>query len=368
MPHSGHISTDGTPLNQKGYFKFSIVDQNGISAWNHDGSSTLPPLGHIELNVVNGFYSVHLGDDSLTGMNALPAQILRELEKPSLRVWFSNEHNGTYKQLGVDLAMGAAPFALVSELSRGSPEIEQRLLEVEKVLENITAKNIDPVLLAEMGYRKFPTRELTGFSLPRLDLSNADFTNAIIRDANLTSANLDNIDLQGGQVIDANLSLSSLKYANLTDLTLTNSILQSVNANGLSLSRSQVASIDFSSADLAQADLSNAIFDDCNFSSTSFLGASLLDSTFKNSFFKNASLVNIDSLNLDLSDCDLSNATISGYLTGADLRNTNLSGADFSNSDLTQSNLLGATGFDPNNYSNVIYFQTTLPDGTVRSD
>lgn len=368
MPHSGHISTGGAPYNQKGYFKFSILNASGESIWNHDGSSTMPPSGHLELDVVNGFYSLHLGDDSISGMSPLSAQILRDVEKAGLRVWFSSEHNGTFEQVGVDLAMGAAPFALVSELSRGSPEIEQRLLEIEKILENITAKNMDPLLLVEMGYRKLSTRELIGFSLPEIDLSGADFTDAIISDANLTSANLDNIDLEGGEIVDANLSLSSLEYANLTSSTVSGSSLQGVTATGVSLSRGQINSVDWSGADLSLADLSDATLEDSNFSSASFLGASLLDSTFINCSFRNASLVTIDSLNAVFTDCDLSDATISGYLTGADFQNANLTNTDFSGADLTGANLTGATGFSPDAHSNVIYFGTILPDGTERTD
>ena len=33
---------------------------------------------------------------------------------------------------------------------------------------------------------------------------------------------------------------------------------------------------------------------------------------------------------------------------------------------LTTVTLKGATGFDPSNYSNVIYFETILPNGTTR--
>ena len=368
MPHSGHISTAGAPYNQKGYFKFSILNATGETVWNHDGSSTLPPSGHLALDVVNGFYSLHLGDDSISGMSPLPAQTLRELEKASLRVWFSSEHNGTYQQVGVDLAMGAAPFALVSELSRGSPEIEDRLLIVENTLAKITARNIDPVLLMEMGYRKFSTRELVGFALPNLDLSSADFTNAIISDANLTNAKLDDIDLQGGQILDSNFSQASFITANLTNTTLENADLKAVKAKGISLSRAKGTAIDFSSSELSYSDLSDSLFIDCNFSNATLQGASILNSEFKNNEFKNASLVNLDSLNSDFSNCDFSGATISGYLTGANLKGANLSGADFSGSDLTGANLEGAIGFIPSAHSNVIYSGTTLPDGSSRTD
>ena len=385
MPHSGHISVGGAPFNNTGYFKFAIIDgKTGQSVWNHDGSTNVPPSGNLPLAVVNGFYSIHLGDDSISGMSPLAAENLRELEKASLRVWFCDQPNGVFKQVGVDIALGAAPFALVSELSRGSPEIEDRILAIENTmqaldfedrilaientLQEIPARNIDPVLLAEMGYRKFATRELSGFSLPGLDLTGANFSQAIIRDANLTSAKMESLDIQGGQVVDSNFSNSDLRYANFTGSSISNSILNEVTASGISLSRSVVKNVNFISADLSLADLSDASFEDSNFSSASLLGASFLETAFDNCAFRNASLVNVDTLNAKFTGCDLTNATLSGIFMGADFQNAVLTGSDFSGADLTGVTLKGATGFDPSNYSNVIYFETILPDGTTRTD
>ena len=192
--HSGQPSVDGTPFTGSGSFKFSIVNASDSVIWSNDGSTAQPPTSSIQLTVNNGFYSLHLGDTSLTGMSALPASSLREVEKAYLRIWF-DEGDGAFERIGTGVALGAAPFALVSELSRGSPEIEARLSELENLVQSLPAANIDPLLLAEVGYRKFSSRELSGLSLPGVDFSNADFTGATIR-ANLDDSECPNAEFE----------------------------------------------------------------------------------------------------------------------------------------------------------------------------
>ena len=151
LAHNGHISVNGTPYSGSGSFKFSIVDQNESILWNHDESFTSEPTGAISLNVNNGFYSVFLGDSNISGMSALPASALRNTDKAYLKIWF-DEGDGTFEQIGSSMALGASPFALISELSRGAPEIENRLTalenkitSLEQIVSNIPPSAIDPI-------------------------------------------------------------------------------------------------------------------------------------------------------------------------------------------------------------------------------
>ena len=91
MPHSGHIAVEGTPYWGNGYFKFAIIDENEKALWTHDNSQKIPPTDHMSLEVKNGFYSLYLGDESVTGMKALPASSLLSSERIFLRVWFSKK-------------------------------------------------------------------------------------------------------------------------------------------------------------------------------------------------------------------------------------------------------------------------------------
>ena len=81
VAHTGHVSVDGTPYWGEANFKFSIVDSDSNVLWNHDGSSTTIPTNEIKLNVENGFYSLHLGDTSISGMKELNADSLSSVQK-----------------------------------------------------------------------------------------------------------------------------------------------------------------------------------------------------------------------------------------------------------------------------------------------
>ena len=156
--------------------------------------------------------------------------------------------------LAIENTMQALDFEdriLAIENTMQALDFEDRILAIENTLQEIPARNIDPVLLAEMGYRKFATRELSGFS-SQLDLTGANFSQAIIRDAH-TSAKM-GTDIQGGQVVDSNFSNSDLRYANFTGSSISNSILNEVTASGISLSRSVVKNVNYISADLSLAD------------------------------------------------------------------------------------------------------------------
>ena len=154
MPHSGHIAVEGTPYWGNGYFKFAIIDENEKALWTHDNSQKIPPTDHMSLEVKNGFYSVYLGDESVTGMKALPASSLLSSERIFLRVWFSKSGED-FETVGVDLALGAAPFALVSETTRGGglsmeqsvSDLEARLDALEAAMSNITAASSTPCFL-----------------------------------------------------------------------------------------------------------------------------------------------------------------------------------------------------------------------------
>ena len=367
VPHSGHVSVDGTPFTGSGSFKFSIVNASDSVIWSNDGSTAQPPTSSIQLTVNNGFYSLHLGDTSLTGMSALPASSLREVEKAYLRIWF-DEGDGAFERIGTDVALGAAPFALVSELSRGSPEIEARLTELENLVQSLPAANIDPLLLAEVGYRKFSSRELSGLSLPGVDFSNADFTGATISMANLDDSECPNAEFEKAVIRDSNFSNANLVTSNMSQVRIFDSLFLGINASGASLSNADVNGSVFSSGLFVNADLNEAVFKECDFSNANLQGTSLIGTDFSGCVLSSANLTSADGSATDFSGCNLTGATLSGQFPSSSFQGSILTGADFSGSDLTQADFTGATGFDASSYSNVTFFETILPDGTVRTD
>lgn len=368
VPHTGHVSVSGTPFWGTGKFKFSIIDGNGNILWNHDGSTSAIPLNDISIEVKNGFYSLHLGDNSISGMKTLPASALSSAQKAFLRVWF-DQGTGNFQQLDVDLALGAAPFALVSELSRsGGSSFESRIKALENIVANIPASAIDPVLLAEVGYKKFPSRILNGLNFPNLNLDQADFRSAMIHSANLYQASMKNAIFQTSTLEDSNFSDTVITTSNFTSSKFTSMNLINANLSGSTFAHNESNSSDFSQSNMSLCDLNDAQLTDCNFSNVNLQGASLQTAVFKNCNLSNANLTNLDGQSVDFRDSNLTNATISGNLKYSKFNMCVLSGSDFSSSDLSNADLTGAIGFDPNVYSNVIYSNTTLPDGSKRNN
>ncbi len=358
VPHSGHVALDGTPFWGTGQFKFAIVDSSGNTLWSHDGSTSATPAGSVSLEVKNGFYSLHLGDESIAGMKALPASALVAVQKAFLRVWFSKD-GSSFQRIGVDLALGASPFALVSETTRGEGgSLEARIQAIEAVLAKIPASAIDPILLAEVGYRKFPSRELSGLTLKSANLDDSDFSKATIRSANLVQASMKNANLKGATIRDSNFTQAVFTTATFNDSNLSAVRLDSINASGATFNGAVAKDSNLSQADLSLSDFNNADFSDSNFSNANLQGASMLNAKIKNSDLTSANLGYANALNADFSNSNLTSAT----LTNADLAGANFAGANLTGADFT-----GATNFNPDAHAGAVFSATTLPDGTIRN-
>lgn len=373
--HNGHVSLDGTPYSGVGFFKFSIVDQNKTILWNHDGSNTNVPSGTLQLEVNNGFYSLFLGDSSRLGMSPLPASTLRATNLAYLKIWFGQDEDGSFEQIGTDLALGATPFSLVSEISRGSPEIENKLTllnnrvnALEKIIANIPPSAIDPILLAEVGYTKFTSRELTGLSLPGVDLTKALFDNARIISANLISSTLDDALLNKAFIKDSNFSNASMRLADFSRSELYNTELKKVIATGSTFSRAEGNSSNFSQAQLDLVDFNRAVFVDSNFTQANLNNSIMGKASFSNCIFEDAKLTSVDATEASFSDSNFTNATLSGNFTDTNFQKCDMKNAQFSGADLTNANLTGSLNFDPASYIGVIYANTIMPDGTARTD
>ena len=75
VSYQGQVTVSGTPYSGTGYFKFAIVDGQGlISYWSNDGTSVAgsEPDGDVALAVVNGGFAVLLGDPARDDPSARP--------------------------------------------------------------------------------------------------------------------------------------------------------------------------------------------------------------------------------------------------------------------------------------------------------
>src|SRR3990172_4234198 len=113
MSFQGYVTSNGTPFDGMGQFKFAIVNSAGDAAdWANDGTglSAAPfePTSAVSLDVTGGVFHVLLGDTSL-GMVALPDSIFASPDR-ALRVWFDDGANG-FQMLTPDAPLASIAFA-----------------------------------------------------------------------------------------------------------------------------------------------------------------------------------------------------------------------------------------------------------------
>jgi hypothetical protein len=111
LHHQGVVAVHGERFTGDGDFQFALVDPNtGIYLWVNDGSAPNPPTDAVTLVVVNGIYSVRLGDTALPNMTAIPRAVFNEHENVVLRIWFDDAVNGIH-QLTPDQPLTSVPYA-----------------------------------------------------------------------------------------------------------------------------------------------------------------------------------------------------------------------------------------------------------------
>ena len=112
--YQGRVIAGGTNYNGAGQFKFALVNAVGTATfWSNDGSSAAgsEPAAAVSLNVVNGLYSVLLGDATLPNMTIIPITVFTNGDV-RLRVWFDG---GSGSQLlSPDQRIAAVGYAMMA--------------------------------------------------------------------------------------------------------------------------------------------------------------------------------------------------------------------------------------------------------------
>ena len=117
--YQGKIDNQGTPFTGTGYFKFSFVDDPvspTINYWVNDGSAPVAggePTDYVITSMNFGFFSMQLGDASLTNMTNIPAGTFDQ-STVYLRTWFSTD-GSTFEQLSPDRQLVSVPYAFHAE-------------------------------------------------------------------------------------------------------------------------------------------------------------------------------------------------------------------------------------------------------------
>ena len=113
--YQGRIAVGTTNFHGTGQFKFALVNGAGsITYWSNDGTSTggAMPTAAVTLPVVNGLYSVLLGEPTQANMTSIPAAVFAH-PHVRLRVWFDDGVNG-FQQLSPDQRIAAVGYAMMA--------------------------------------------------------------------------------------------------------------------------------------------------------------------------------------------------------------------------------------------------------------
>lgn len=115
LSYQGVIEVNSVLFSGEGAFKFALVNAAGSSSfWSNDGSSVAgsEPMTAVSLSVDDGYYSVLLGDTTLTNMTVLSATVFKNTEV-YLRIWFNDGSNG-FQQLAPDQQVAAVGYAMMA--------------------------------------------------------------------------------------------------------------------------------------------------------------------------------------------------------------------------------------------------------------
>ena len=115
ITYQGRVTSNGTNFSGAGSFKFALLNNaNGQSLWSNDGSSAngSQPAAGVAATVVDGLFTVALGDTSLPGMLSIPVTAFTNADV-RLRLWFNNGVNG-FAQLLPDQRITSVGYAAMS--------------------------------------------------------------------------------------------------------------------------------------------------------------------------------------------------------------------------------------------------------------
>lgn len=222
-------------------------------------------------------------------------------------------------------------------LSRGVPDVEERLAEVEAAL-----AAAGPDERAELVLRALdcPGCDLSGVDLKRATLVGANLAGADLTGANLHEAMLRGADLSGAVLDDANLNGANLIQAQLVGASLKGAMMFEARFDGGNLNSADFTQARAGNVQIAGADLTDAVL-----LAVDLRGSRLNDSVFNGadmrfSWFHDAQLIRADLTGARLSDTIMVAANLSrADLTEADLYNAILTSADFRFANLTGADL-----------------------------
>ena len=112
--HQGLVKVEGVRFNGNSDFRFAFVNpETNLNLWTNDGTQVPgpgTPTSPVTLLVMDGIYSVRLGNSDLPGMTVIPNSTFNN-DNVVLRIWFDDGTKNGVQQLAPDHPLTSTPFA-----------------------------------------------------------------------------------------------------------------------------------------------------------------------------------------------------------------------------------------------------------------
>ncbi len=205
ISYQGKLVVANTNYFGTAYFKFAIVNGAGTATyWSNDGSSSggqLPSTG-IELPVINGLFTVGLGDTRLVNMVPVPTSAFSATDS-QLRVWFSTSPNSGYQLLTPDQQLRSVPYAHVAG-SVAAGGVAADGLQSGVVSESKLADG--SVTEPKLGNRSVSTRTLADGSVTEAKLAGASISSRTIQSGAVDTSKVADRSVSEPKLADASVS------------------------------------------------------------------------------------------------------------------------------------------------------------------
>jgi len=145
---------------------------------------------------------------------------------------------------------------------------------------------------ADLRYKDFANRTISGINLTNSQLSGADFTNSHLSNALVESIDAVKVNFTGAVFTNVSFNQASFRSSNFTNVDLSNTNqanndLRGSNLTGANLSNSDIYNTLFATdgsevTTFTSTNLTNVAFDSVDFTGTSLTGATLTGATWTN--------------------------------------------------------------------------------------
>lgn len=117
ITYQGRVTSNGTNFTGTGYFRFVLFRPGPpiSTVWSHNGSSVSGgmPGTEVAVEVVNGLFTVALGDTTYPGMTTAIPESAFNTPDVRLRIWFNDGVSGV-AQLSPDQRISASAYSMMS--------------------------------------------------------------------------------------------------------------------------------------------------------------------------------------------------------------------------------------------------------------